>query len=54
MRSEDLSINANARREISHMRIINSGCSASYSIEIGIGKAIRTNEFGINYGTEET
>lgn len=54
IRSEDLSINAKARPEISHMRIINSGCSASYSIEIGIGKAVRTNEFGINYGTEET
>ncbi len=47
--SDNMSINSKVRSEISHMRIINSGCSASYSIEIGVGKAVRTNEFEINY-----
>jgi hypothetical protein len=35
------------------MRIINSGCSASYSVEIGIGKAVEANEYEIDYSKEQ-
>jgi hypothetical protein len=51
--SDNSSINHSVRSEISHMRIINSGCNASYSVEIGIGKAVEANEYEIDYSKEQ-
>lgn len=47
--SKTIPIGCGASGEISHMRIINGQCLASYSVEIGIGRADKRNEYGILY-----
>jgi hypothetical protein len=53
MTSKTQSVDHRSLIEVSHMRIINAGCSASYSVEIGIGKADERNQYGITYDKED-